>query len=69
MNFQDALITKYILNFRVLSTIQWITFIISGYSIVEKIGEGSFSEVNKIHDKYSRRYYAAKVLKENFERW
>jgi len=42
--------------------------LILGYSIVEKIGEGSFSEVNKIHDKYSRRYYAAKVLKENFER-
>ncbi|KAJ6633877.1 MAPK/MAK/MRK overlapping kinase [Pseudolycoriella hygida] len=37
------------------------------YCTLEKIGEGSFSNVNKIHDKYSRRYYAAKVLKENFE--
>lgn len=39
-----------------------------GYSTLEKIGEGSFSEVYKIRDKYSRRFYAAKVLKEQFRR-
>ncbi|XP_037031747.1 MAPK/MAK/MRK overlapping kinase-like isoform X2 [Bradysia coprophila] len=37
------------------------------YSTLEKIGEGSFSEVNKIHDRYSKRCYAAKVLKEKFD--
>lgn len=40
-----------------------------GYDIIEKIGEGSFSDVHKVRNKKSRKLFAAKRLKKEYERY
>lgn len=40
-----------------------------GYEFIEKIGEGSFSDVHKVRNKKSGKLFAAKRLKKEYERY
>lgn len=47
--------------------IYYNTFFLSEYSVIDKIGEGSFSEVLKCKHKETGVFYAAKRLKKNYK--
>ena len=62
-------LVKISLDLKVIKILKIINFILNlmtEYKVIQKIGEGSFSEVLKCQDKVSGALYAAKRLKRTY---